>query len=305
MGRTRAPSSPSNVMGLVSPASPASSASGGTKRMTVPASPQSTCTPPRNGAGRDRPGSSSEAHVRLDDTPRARSASIMSAESRDTSPPRTSPGHRRGPRAPGSGWSATWSPAPRRSRRAERRRAGTECVGASHTSPGPLPGRKALPGWALALGRSALAFAAAFFALAFALALCAFLRLTWPALWPASAASMAPPSERQVLHELLECGVALRALRQAPERRGGGHSDRRKAGEGHASGARASWRARGWRPWRPWRAVCLHQRLDGHVDARLLQERLDDGSRRALRSLRLQSVADAPVDKPGGEQRTG
>ncbi len=84
MGRTLAPGSPSKVMGRRSPSKPARRASGGTKRITVPASPQSMDTPPCNGPGVIVHASAPTST----ETPSARRASIIRAESRETSPPR-------------------------------------------------------------------------------------------------------------------------------------------------------------------------------------------------------------------------
>ena len=81
IGRTRAPASPSSRTGPS-----ARAASGGTNRITVPASPQSIWAGPRRGAGRTRsvvPPSSSSMCV-----PRARNAAIIRSVSRERRAPR-------------------------------------------------------------------------------------------------------------------------------------------------------------------------------------------------------------------------
>ena len=85
MGRSRARGSPSSTTGPS-----ASAASGGTKRMTVPASPQSTCPPWKvPGAVTARSTVPVRPSVRVTVAPSASSAPAMSVVSRERAAPRT------------------------------------------------------------------------------------------------------------------------------------------------------------------------------------------------------------------------
>ena len=89
IGRRRAEASPSNPTGPS-----ASAATGGMNRMTVPASPQSIDVPPESSPGvtrRSGPNGLSAGTSSMR-TPSERSASIMSAESRECSGARSSDG---------------------------------------------------------------------------------------------------------------------------------------------------------------------------------------------------------------------